>query len=120
MGSISMPYDLPREAIFLNSSMRPWVRATEMLPVRLKPSLDARLLGDSVVEVDAVAGDVDERPGVAQLGDEPGCVPGRAAGDVPALQQHNVLPAQLRQMVSRAATSHAAANDYRAGVGGEH
>ena len=37
MGSISMPYDLPREAIFLNSSIRPWVRATEMLPVRLNP-----------------------------------------------------------------------------------
>jgi hypothetical protein len=55
----------------------------------------------------------------AQLHDEPGGVPGRAAGEPTALQQHHVPSAQLGQMIGEAAPGDTAADDDDLGLRGE-
>ena len=54
----------------------------------------------------------------AQLADQAGRVPGRAAGQLPLLEQQHVGPAQLGQVVGDAGADHAAADDDDPGPGG--
>ena len=54
----------------------------------------------------------------AQLPDQPGGVPGRAAGQLLALEQHHLAPAELGQMVGDRAADHPAADDHRLRVAG--
>jgi hypothetical protein len=55
----------------------------------------------------------------AQLADQPGSVPGGAAGQLFPLQQHHVAPAELGQMVGDRAADHSAADDHRLRVTGQ-
>jgi hypothetical protein len=57
--------------------------------------------------------------GGAELADETGGVPRRAAGQLPPLEQHDIAPAEARQMVCRAATDDAAADDDDTRLGGK-
>ena len=55
----------------------------------------------------------------AQLADQAGRVPGGAGGELLALQQHDVGPAELGQMIGDRAAGNAAADDDGAGLCGE-
>ena len=57
--------------------------------------------------------------GRAQLADEAGGVPGRAAGQALALQQHDVALAELGQMIGDRGADHPAADDDDFGVRGQ-
>src|ERR687897_38550 len=60
------------------------------------------------------------RSGVrATMADEPGGMPGRAAGEPPLLDEHDVALAHLRQVIGDGAADHAAADDDDLGGGGE-
>ena len=48
--------------------------------------------------------------------DQPGGVPGGAAAELDPLQQHDIGPAQLGQMIGDAGTDNAAADDDGAGA----
>jgi hypothetical protein len=78
----------------------------------------ARQLLDLLVQVDGVSlqpGDV----GVGVDGmNHAGGVPGGSRGQGLALQQHQVFPAELGQVVKNAAADHAAANDDDPGMTG--
>ena len=54
-----------------------------------------------------------------QLADEPGGVPGRAGGELLALQQHHVGPAELSQVVGDGTAGDASTNNDDAGMGGQ-
>ena len=64
------------------------------------------------VELGRVFGEAREVRGRAQLADQPGGVPGGAGGQLLALQQHHVAPAELGQMIGDRAADHAAADDH--------
>ena len=64
-----------------------------------------------LVEIAAVLGQPRQVLGRPQLADEPGGVPGRTAGDVATLQQQDVAPAELRQVIRDAAAGDTAADD---------
>ena len=68
-------------------------------------------------------GGVFRQPGhvlaAAQLADQPRRVPGRAAGQLLAFQQHDVCPAGLGQMIRDRAAGHAASDNDNAGMGGQ-
>src|SRR5690606_12038567 len=55
----------------------------------------------------------------AQLADKPRRMPGGAAGKLLALKQHDIRPAEFRQMVGDRAAGNAAADDDRAGSCGK-
>ena len=57
--------------------------------------------------------------GRAQLADEPGRVPGGAAGQPLALEQHDVAPAELGQVIGDRGADDAAADDDDARMGGQ-
>ena len=71
------------------------------------------------VELGAVLGDLDEGPRTAELGDEAGGVPGRAAGQLAPLEDHYVSTAQLRQVVGDAAADDSASDDDDLGTVGK-
>ena len=76
----------------------------------------ARLGLEPLVEIAAVLGQPREVVGRAQLTDQPRRVPRGAAGDVAALEQEHVAPAELRQVIGDAATGDAAADHHHPGV----
>ena len=67
------------------------------------------------VELDRVHHHPRQRHGRPQLADETGRVPGRAVGQVELLDQHDILEAELREVVGDAAATHAAADHHRSG-----
>ena len=79
----------------------------------------ARLRLETLVEHGAVAGQAREVVAGAQLADEPRRVPGGAAGQLAPLEQDDVAPAELGQVIGDAAADDAAADDDDARVGGK-
>ena len=69
----------------------------------------ARLGFQGRVQVDGVPGQLDQGLGGPELGDQPGGVPGGAAGQLPALQDYHVFPAQPGQVVGDAGAGDATA-----------
>ena len=80
---------------------------------------DAGLLFQRAIELLAVFGEPCHVGGGAQLRDQAGGVPCRAAGQLLALQQHDVGPAELGEMIGDGAARDAAADDDDAGLGGQ-
>ena len=76
-----------------------------------------RLGLESLVEIAAVLGQPREVLGGAQLADEAGGVPGRAGGDVATLQQEDVAPAELRQVIGHAAAGDTSADHHHPRMG---
>src|SRR5262249_2509362 len=70
-----------------------------------------RLGLEPLIEIAAVLGQTREVLGRPQLADEAGGVPRGAAGDVAALQQEHVAPAELGEVVGDAAAGDAPADD---------
>ena len=78
---------------------------------------DAGLGLELDVEIGGIFGEPRHVLRGAQLADQPGGVPGRAGGELLALEQHDVGPAELGQMIGDRAAGNAAADDDRAGLG---
>ena len=99
--------------------------AAEWSPARCARSDGTRSTGpvsclEPGVEVTRVAAHPQRRlVGHAGRGDEPGGVPGRPRGQLVALEQQDVAPAQLGQVVGDAGADHAAADDDDLGAGRE-
>ena len=72
-----------------------------------------------VQELGGVLGELGHPPRRAQLPDQAGGVPGRAAGELPALQQQHVGDAEPGQVISDRAADDAAADDDDVDAGGE-
>ena len=81
-----------------------------------------RLRFERLVEVGAVLRELRQVLRRAELADEPGRVPRGAAGDVATLEEHDVAPAELRQVIRDAAAGDPAADhdDTRVGRRGTH
>ena len=86
-----------------------------LLPAGGKPGLGL----ETRVEVDRVLHEPRHVLVRAQLADEAGGMPGRAAGEPPLLEEHDVALAHLRQVIGDRAADHAAADDDDLGGGGE-
>ena len=86
---------------------------------RLPAGREAGLLLERRVELDAVAAHARHVARRPVLADEPGGVPGRAARELALLEQHDVAPSELRQVVGGRAAGDAAADDDDAGAGGK-
>src|SRR5262249_8963831 len=71
----------------------------------------AGLLAEGAIEVGGVLCEARQVVRGAQLADQAGGVPGGAAGELAALQQHDVAAVPPRQMIGEAATDDAAADD---------
>ena len=107
-------------------SVHPRRRAAQRLePLRIGGQADVSdgvepggvtgLLLEAFVKVAGVA--AQEQRGLVRhprRGDQPGGVPGGACGEFMLLEQHDVGPAQVRQVVGDAAAGHAATDDHRA------
>ena len=72
-----------------------------------------------LVEVGRILRELGEIGGGAQLSDQPGRVPGGAAGEALALDQHDVALAQQRQMIGDRGADDAAAHDDDFGLRGQ-
>ena len=72
--------------------------------------------GQPAVEVGAVHHHPGQRDAAAELADQPGRVERRARGQLVPLHQHDVVPAQQRQVVGDAGPAHAATDDHRTGL----
>ena len=84
---------------------------------RARASRDpCRSLGQLGVEADGVLHHLRQADGRAQLADQAGRVPRRAVGQVVLLDQHDVRPAQLGEVVEDAAAADAAADDNSSGL----
>src|SRR3954469_21271434 len=68
------------------------------------------------IELGRVLGEAREVMRRAELPDEPGRMPGRAAGELLALEEHDVPATAEGQMVCNAAANDAAAHDHDAGA----
>ena len=75
----------------------------------------AGLRFEARVKLGRILGELGHPLGGAQLADEAGGVPGGAAGELAALQQHHVGDARAREMVGDGAAHHPAADDDHAG-----
>ena len=71
------------------------------------------------VKFGAVLVDPGQRAGGAQASDQSGRVPGCAAGQSILLQQHDLIPSELSEMIRDAATGNAAANNDDSGLSGQ-
>ena len=113
------PKTLAMEALRLSSSMRSGrgregdraalAVAGRLAGLRLEPAIQLRRVARELRHVDALA----------QLTDEPRRMPGGAAGELLALDEHDVAPAELRQVIGDGAADDAAADDDDAGAGGK-
>ncbi len=79
--------------------------------VALPAGRQAGFLFQLVVQLDAVLEKLCHVRRRAKLTDQAGGMPGRAAGELRALEQHDVLEARARQMIGRAAPDDAATDD---------
>src|SRR6266446_6723321 len=87
--------------------------AAHLLPVGAHAGLGL----EPRVELGAVADEPGHRARAAEAADEPGGVPGRAARELLALEQNDVTPAELDQVIGDAAAGDAATDDDDAGLG---
>ena len=69
------------------------------------------------VELGRVLGEPGQVLGRAQLADQPGRMPGRARGQLLALEQQHVRASRAGQVVGDRAADHPAADDHRPGMG---
>ena len=69
---------------------------------------------EALVEVGAVLGEPGEVVGGAELADQPGGMPRGPARQLAALEQHDVAPAELGQVIRHAAAGDAAADHHHA------
>ena len=109
--SMSTPKHRAIDAPRFSSISRSAVRATLMLPERRKPGGLSGLRFEALVEDGAVPRQAGQVVTGAQLSDETGGMPGGSTGQLAPLQQHDVAPAELRQVVRDAAADDAAADD---------
>ena len=107
------------EAPRFSSSNRSALRATMIEPFCLKPVACPVSASRAVQQLGGVFGELGHPPRRAQLADQPGRMPGRAAGELLALQQHHVGDAELGQVIGDRAADDAAADDDDIGAGGE-
>ena len=84
----------------------------DLMPRRVRAGLGLQ----SPVQVGAVHHHFRERHGAAQLADEAGRVEGRAGGELRAIDQDDVRPAALCQVIGDGRPADAAADDHRPGV----
>ncbi len=104
--------------------LRPAGLAAGLLPALLRgrepqaAALDPAAV-ERPVELDGVHHHPRQRHRPAQLADEAGRVERRAAGELLAVDQHDVLPAQPREVVGDRTAPHAPADDHAAGGAGE-
>ena len=84
-------------------------RRREPQPAALDPAAVER-----PVELDRVHHHPRQRHRAAQLPDEPGRVERRAGGELVAVDQHDVVPAELGEVVGDRAAAHAPADDHAA------
>jgi len=77
----------------------------------------SRLVLEPAIKILRVFGQHGLRLGIAQRGEQAGRVPGGAASELLALQQHDVGPAELGEVIGNGTANDAAANDDDAGVG---
>src|SRR3972149_2795741 len=89
-------------------------QAAAALPARGLPRLGLEL----AVEPGAVADELGEIARGPELPHEPGRVPGGAAAHAPLLEQDQVTPPELRQMIGDAAPDNAAAADHHPRMSG--
>ena len=87
-------------------------QAAELVPAGIL----AGLAGQVGVEADRVLHHLRQADGRAQLADEPGRVPRRAVREAVLLDEHDVLPPQLGEVVEDRAPADAAADHHRPGV----
>ena len=99
--------------------LRPAGLPPRLLPARLRrrqpqpAALDPAAV-ERAVELDRVHHHPRQRDRAAELADEPGRVERRAGGELIAVDQHHVLPAQLGEVVGDRAAAHAPADDHAA------
>ena len=74
---------------------------------------------EPLVEIDRVAEHLRDRGRGAELADEAGGMPGRAAGELAALDEHDVGLVVAGEMIGGRAADDAAADDDDRGVGGK-
>ena len=72
---------------------------------------------ERLVEGDRVFVDLADRVGEVEERQEPGGMPGRARGQLLPLDEHDIRPALLGEMIERRDADHAAADHHHAGVG---
>ena len=90
------------------------VEAAALLPAGREPGFGF----ERRIELDAVAAHARRVACRAKLPDQSGGVPGRAAGQLALLEQHDVAAAELGQVIRGARTGDAAADDDDLGMGG--
>ena len=83
-------------------------QAPDLAPARI----EARVVAQSPIELDARHVDAGQRDGRAQLADEARRVERRARRQLGALDEQHVCPAELRQPVEDRAAAHAAADHH--------
>ena len=84
----------------------------DLVPAGIVPGLG----GQPAVEVGAVHHHPGQRDAAAELADQPGGVERRARGQLVPLHEHDVVPAEQRQVVRDAGAAHAATDDHRTGL----
>ena len=99
-----------------SSSNRSGVEASRSDPTSCHDGSDAGLGGQSPVQVGAVHHHLGERHGAAELADEAGGVERRAGRELGAVDEDDVGPAELGQVVRDGGPADAATDDDRPGV----
>ena len=90
------------------------LRGGQPQPTQLVPAgVLAGLALEVGVQADRVLHHLGQADGRAQLSDQPGGVPGRAVREAVLLDQHDVAPAHLRQVVEDAAAAHTTTDHHR-------
>ena len=104
--------DLDRDADEL-AHRRPRTELVEPVLARREPDAAALVVValEPAVELDRVAEQAHHVVARVELRAEPGRVPGRAARQLGLLEQHDVVPAELREVVREAAARDSASDD---------
>ena len=93
------------------SVQRSGLQASRKPPFRFHPVARPVSCSEPVIEVDRVAEELGDVGAGAQLTDEAGGVPGRAACQLPALEKEHVAEPHLAEMIGDRAADDAAADD---------
>ena len=100
--------------------LHPLLARGEPDPAALDPArVELRLGGEAAIDLDRVHHHLRQRDRAAKLADEPCGVKGRARGELGALDQHNVVVAELGEVVGDRGPAHPAADDHAPGRVGE-
>ena len=95
-----------------SSCIRPGVRATVSDPTRRKPVSTPVSAGSAAYVCALMPGELGQRMRAADLGDQPGGVPGRPRGEPHPLEHEHVGHAELRQVVGDRRADDPAADDH--------